>query len=237
MNSVTIKRVAAALSSILIVSGCAAPGGGVPVAAPVSGGRVGCGMQETGQNNNVAVGAASGAAVGAAIGALTGNHKTKNLATGVLAGALVGGAIGAYMDQQETALRQSLANSGIDMARSGDAIILTLREGILFSSGKSALSPQAKQGLDRLVDPLQKYDKTVITVCGHTDSVGSKDLNFKLSSDRAKSVSDYLVMRGVSPMRVRPIGMADDYPLADNGSNDGRAKNRRVEIVLRPTQG
>lgn len=213
------------------------PRWGVPIAAPVSGGHVGCGMQETGSNNNAAAGAASGAVLGAAIGALTGNHNNRNLATGALAGALVGGAIGAYMDGQENVLRQSLANSGIDMARPGDAIILTLREGILFSSGKSALSQQARQGLDRLVDPLQKYEKTTVTICGHTDSVGSKDLNVKLSTERAKSVFDYLVQRGVSALRVRPVSMADDHPLADNGTSEGRAKNRRVEIVLRPIQG
>jgi len=217
----------------VFLTGCSTPGQG-PVGAPIAGGPVGCGVQATTQVNNTLSGAVIGAGVGAVLGAAAGKGKAKNVAGGAAVGALVGGGIGAYMDQQEEALRRELAGSGINMARSADNIILTLPEGILFASGKSALSAQAKQGLDRLAGPLLRFEKTTVTVCGHTDNIGSRDLNVKLSSDRARSVSDYLAQKNVPAQRLSFLGLADDYPLGDNRTPSGRATNRRVEIVLRP---
>lgn len=218
---------------VMILSGCATPGQG-PVGAPIAGGPVGCGMQATTQTNNTLTGALIGVGTGVLVGAAAGKGKAKNVAAGAAVGALVGGGIGAYMDQQEAALRSELAGSGINMARSGDAIILTLPEGILFASGQSALSAKAKQGLDRLIGPLTRFEKTTITICGHTDSIGSKGNNIKLSGDRANAVSEYLSLRGIPGYRMSHLGFADERPLADNSTNTGRAQNRRVEIVLRP---
>ena len=228
------RGLALLVAYVMTLSGCATPGQG-PVGAPIAGGPVGCGMQATTQTNNTLTGALIGAGSGVLIGAAAGKGKAKNVAASAAVGALVGGGIGAYMDQQEAALRTELAGSGINMARSGDAIILTLPEGILFAFGQSALSAKAKQGLDRLIGPLTRFEKTTVTVCGHTDSVGSKSANIKLSDDRAHAVSDYLTLRGIAGYRMNHLGFADERPLAENNTATGRAMNRRVEIVLRPS--
>ena len=234
--STTIQGISIVTALAVIIGGCATPGQG-PVGAPVAGGPVGCGQGATVQSNKMMTGALIGAGVGTVVGAAAGHGHVKNVAGGAAVGALVGGAIGAYMDQQEAALRRDLAGSGIEMARSGDNIILTLPEGILFASGKSALTPQARQGLDRLVGPLTRFEKTTVTICGHTDNVGTRELNQRLSTDRARSVSDYLGQRGIPPQRLSYLGLADDYPLGDNRTAPGRATNRRVEILLRPISG
>lgn len=226
--------IATALAAM--IAGCATPGQG-SVGAPVAGGPVGCGMGATVQTNKTMTGALIGAGVGTVVGAAAGHGHVKNVAGGAAVGALVGGGIGYYMDQQEASLRRDLAGSGIEMARSGDNIILTLPEGILFASGKSALTPQARQGLDRLIGPLTRFEKTTVTICGHTDNVGTRDLNQRLSTDRARSVSDYLGQRGIPPQRLSYLGLADDYPIGDNRTPAGRAMNRRVEILLKPIPG
>ncbi|MBT9497050.1 MAG: OmpA family protein [Zoogloea sp.] len=237
MKKTNVRAVVALITSAaLVLSGCATPGQG-GVGAPVAGGQVGCGLQATTQTNNTLSGAAIGAGVGALVGAAAGRGHVKNVAAGAAVGGLVGAGVGAYMDQQQEVLKRDLSGSGINMARSGDVIILTLPEGILFASGKSALSAQARQGLDRLVNPLVKFDKTAVTVCGHTDNVGARDLNVKLSADRARAVSDYLAQKGVPASRLSAIGMADDQSIGDNKTQAGRATNRRVEVVLRPLQG
>lgn len=228
-----LQCVSPVTAAVMALSGCATPGQG-PVGTPIAGGTVACGMQATVQANNTLTGAMIGAGAGAVVGAAAGKGKAKNAAAGAAVGALVGGGIGAYMDQQEAALRSELAGSGIIMARSGEAILLTLPEGVLFSSGQSALSAKAKQSLDRLVGPLMRFEKTSISVCGHTDSVGNKTANLKLSSDRARGVSDYLIQRGVPGHRLSNRGFADDQPIADNSTSVGRAQNRRVEVLLKP---
>lgn len=222
-------------SLTLMVSGCATPGQG-SAGAPVAGGPVGCGLQATTETNKTLSGAAIGAGAGALLGAVAGHGKVKSVAGGAAIGGLLGAGVGAYMDQQQDVLKRELAGSGINVARSGDNIILTLPEGLLFASGKSALSSQSRQGLDRLVGPLLKFDKTAVTVCGHTDNVGSHDLNARLSTERARAVSDYLVQKGVPAQRLTAIGMADEQAVADNRTQPGRAANRRVEVVLRPLQ-
>lgn len=234
--SAALQGISIVTALAAIIGGCATPGQG-QVGAPVAGGQTGCGMSATVQSNKMLSGALIGAGVGTVIGAAAGHGHIKNVAGGAAVGALVGGGIGAYMDHQESTLRKDLAGSGIEMARSGDNIILTLPEGILFASGKSALTPQARQGLDRLVGPLLRFEKTTVTVCGYTDNVGTRELNQRLSTDRARSVSDYLGQRGIPPQRLSYLGLADDHPIGDNRTAPGRAMNRRVEILLRPISG
>jgi outer membrane protein OmpA-like peptidoglycan-associated protein len=113
-------------------------------------------------------------------------------------------------------------------------LVITLSGSVLFASGKTALLPIAKDSLSRVAKVLQQQpDEKKIVVEGHTDSVGSDDANMKLSQGRADSVREFLVSEGVKADRIRAVGKGETTPIADNKSAEGRANNRRVEIVIK----
>jgi flagellar motor protein MotB len=103
---------------------------------------------------------------------------------------------------------------------------------INFESGKSEILKESYFELDLLVAFLKKYSKYRAKVIGHTDDVGSKESNQKLSLDRANSVRDYLISKGISPKKLKPIGKGETQPISKNESSEGRKKNRRTEIIL-----
>jgi outer membrane protein OmpA-like peptidoglycan-associated protein len=114
-------------------------------------------------------------------------------------------------------------------------MVITLSGSVLFVSNKSDLLPAAQTKLNDVADALTKQDpETKIVVEGYTDSQGSAESNQDLSQRRAQSVRDYLVSRGVAADRVTSQGFGLTRPIADNGSAEGRANNRRVEIVVKP---
>lgn len=149
-------------------------------------------------------------------------------------GALSGAAIGQYQDRQERALRERTANTGIEVQRQGDNISLNLPDGITFDFGKSALKPQFYTALNGVASTLREYNQTMVEVVGHTDSVGSDAVNQRLSEERASAVAQYLTAQGVQRERMETMGAGKRYPIADNTTDAGRAKNRRVEIRLIP---
>jgi outer membrane protein OmpA-like peptidoglycan-associated protein len=111
--------------------------------------------------------------------------------------------------------------------------IITLDGAVLFVTAKAELLPLAKQKLDEVAKALMDLDaKQTITVEGHTDSRGADDMNQKLSEDRANAVRAYLVERGVKPDRIKSVGRGESTPLTSNDTPEGRANNRRVEIVI-----
>jgi outer membrane protein OmpA-like peptidoglycan-associated protein len=113
--------------------------------------------------------------------------------------------------------------------------VITLPGGVLFPSGGSTLSAPARQSLDRVAEALtEQASDSQIVVEGHTDARGSDQKNQELSQQRAQSVRDYLVQRGVDSERVAAVGRGEASPIADNDSAEGRATNRRVEIVVTP---
>ncbi len=183
----------------------------------------------------------TGVAVGAASGAVLGNviagsgKRTQGALIGAAVGALAGGLIGNYMDEQERALREQTAGSGIEVQRQGDNILLNLPEGVTFDVGRSNIKPQFYSALDAVSSTLNQYDQTRIEISGHTDSTGSAAFNQRLSEDRASSVRSYLASRGVASGRMYAVGYGPSRPIADNTTADGRARNRRVEIVVIPT--
>jgi outer membrane protein OmpA-like peptidoglycan-associated protein len=114
--------------------------------------------------------------------------------------------------------------------------VITLSGEVLFESGKAELKPVATAKLAQVADALTTSDpNSSIKVEGYTDSQGSQKFNEKLSQDRAEAVRQFLVSRGVASDRVRAEGMGPAKPVADNKSPEGRANNRRVEIVVQPT--
>jgi outer membrane protein OmpA-like peptidoglycan-associated protein len=113
-------------------------------------------------------------------------------------------------------------------------MVITLTGNVLFESGKWALLPGAQIKLNEVAEALKMQKDRDITIEGHTDNQGTVQSNLELGQHRADSVKDYLVSRGVEPTRIRAVGIGQARPIADNSSPEGRANNRRVEIIVSP---
>ena len=182
------------------------------------------------------IGAVGGALAGAGIGALTGGGKDarRGALIGAGVGALTGGGIGLYLDRQEAELRQQLQGTGVSVTRNGDKIILNLPSNITFATGEFQVTQQFQPVLNSVSTVLKKYDKTLVDVVGHTDSVGSDADNQVLSQNRATNVAQYLATSGVDARRFLVQGFGETQPVASNDNEQGRALNRRVEIQISP---
>lgn len=158
--------------------------------------------------------------------------------------------LGRTRDQLEKSQQQlkdaerRAAQAAADLAKLGSVkqetrgIVLTLSGGVLFTTGKAALLPAAQVKLNEVADVLAKQDtESKIVVEGHTDSQGGEAMNQELSQKRAESVRTYLVSRGIAADRITASGFGPSRPIADNTSPEGRANNRRVEIVVQNGQG
>lgn len=190
------------------------------------------------KTSNAAKGAGVGAIAGAVVGAATSskNDRKKGVLTGAVAGAAVGGGVGVYMDNQEKALRDRLVGSGVQVRRDGDNIQLIMPGNITFATNRSDIRSDFHPVLDSVAEVLAEFKKTRIKVSGHTDNTGGADLNQRLSEDRAASVKNYLIGRGVASGRVNSIGYSYRYPIASNSTASGREANRRVELELEPIE-
>ncbi len=113
-------------------------------------------------------------------------------------------------------------------------MVITLTGNVLFESGKWALLPGAQIKLNEVAEALKMNKDRDITIEGHTDNQGSRKSNVDLGQHRADSVRDYMITRGVDGSRVTAVGIGQDRPVADNSSPEGRANNRRVEIIVSP---
>ncbi len=177
-------------------------------------------------------------AIGGALGGLLlskGGADTRNkVLIGAGIGALIGGSVGIYMDSQEKELRKELDNSGIIVTRDGDKIIISLPSNISFPSGKSAVLAEFHPPLNAIAKVLAKYNKTILDVSGHTDSVGTDSSNQILSEQRALSVGNYISAKNIDGRRMHILGFGESQPIASNSSASGRAANRRVEIAILP---
>lgn len=198
----------------------------------------------TGQpvRNNTGTGAIAGALGGAALGYLTNTNRSeqgrKNALIGAGIGALAGAGVGNYMDRQQAELRRELAGSGVEVQRQGDNIVLQMPSDVTFGFDRSDIQPQFYGALDDVARSLNNYPQTLVDVVGHADSTGRADYNQNLSERRALSVADYLTGRGgVLRDRLYVEGRGSSQPIASNSTEEGRAKNRRVEIVVRPYTG
>ena len=190
------------------------------------------------QTAKATTGSAIGALAGALIGAASASKKDRKKAVlqGAGIGAIAGGGIGYYMDVQEAKLRQELKSSGVSVKRDGNNIILNMPGNITFASGSDALNASFYNTLDGVVKVLNEYKSTLVTVSGHTDSVGSAGANQQLSERRAASVAAFLAQKGVQKERLAAIGYGETHPIASNDSAEGRAQNRRVELALEPIE-
>lgn len=183
----------------------------------------------------------AGAAVGAVTGAVLGHqvNDEEGRYVGAVVGALAGAGVGRYMDKQHVALQERLA---AEQAReelyitrmAGDALRVGVASDYSFEVDSAELSFGAQSTFDRIANVLKDYDKTAIHVVGHTDSTGSDAYNQKLSERRASEVAKYLSSRGVSSSRILIWGRGESEPVAGNDTKAERARNRRVDIVVKP---
>ena len=114
--------------------------------------------------------------------------------------------------------------------------VITLPGNVLFQSGQAALLPAAQDKLNQVADALKHQEDHKMVVEGHTDSQGTESSNIDLSQRRAQTVRDYLVSRGVPNDKVTAQGLGQSRPIADNKTVEGRAQNRRVEIIVQPIE-
>lgn len=196
----------------------------------------GCGTWNN-MAKGTAIGVGGGAAVGAGVGALAGNT-----ALGSVIGAAVGGTAGALigkkMDKQKKELEATLPEeTTIETINNGEALRVTFDSGILFATNSSTLSDASRSALRKLAESLNQNPDTDIKIVGHTDNTGNVDYNQTLSEKRAKSVFNYLMVdQGVSSKRMEYEGKGIHQPVADNSTVEGRALNRRVEILILPNE-
>ncbi len=192
----------------------------------------GCVNPENTQSR-VVPGALTGAAAGAALGAATGGHRDRVL-VGATVGAIAGSVVGHSMDQQAAELRRQLG-SDVNIRTTAEEIILTMPQDILFAVDSAVVRPDLQSDLRIIARNLIDNPNSQIFVVGHTDNTGSAEYNQGLSERRAGSVAAVLRNAGVPSHRINAIGRGLTQPIADNSTAQGRAQNRRVEIIIRPT--
>lgn len=177
-----------------------------------------------------AVGAGAGAAVGAGVGAVIGHqsgHKGEGAAIGAAVGALMGGTIGNRLDKQARELAVLT-----ETRRTEDGIVTTLKNSLLFDTGKADLKPLAAENIQKITDIVKKYPENHIVVVGYTDDQGTEESNQKLSERRAQAVRLTMVTQGFPASAVEAVGQGESNPVASNKTAEGRAKNRRVELLI-----
>lgn len=195
----------------------------------------GCGTMNN-TTKGTLFGAGGGAAVGAGVGAIAGNSKGALIgaAIGAAVGAGTGAIIGNKMDKQRAELER-IEGASVDTVSDVNglkALKVTFAEGILFETGKSELSYNSKNALDKFAQSLSENPDTDLVIYGHTDNTGSRKINQNLSEQRSMSVRNYLANKGIRIDRLSTFGMAYDQPVADNSTAAGRAQNRRVEVYI-----
>ncbi len=139
----------------------------------------------------------------------------------------------------EQRLKEEIANKEVKLDLTNRGVVITLTSDILFDSGKADIKPEAYPILDKVAEILKyKIADRNVGVEGHTDNQPIKyshwKSNWELSTARAVNVVHYLIKKGVPPQRLTAIGYGEYRPIADNSTEEGRRKNRRVEIVILP---
>ena len=209
----------AALGGLLALGACTDPGGLNDPNNP---------------NRNRDQGVLLGAGLGALVGNLAGGDTEATMA-GAVVGGLAGGLVGNELDKQERELRASLGDDRVKITNTGDRLIVTLPQDILFATDSFAVRPDLQGDLRAVSRNLQSYPNSVVQVIGHTDNTGDAGYNLDLSQRRAGAVANVLIASGPSSARVETVGRGESTPVASNLSPEGRALNRRVEIVILPT--
>ena len=201
-----LSILATAVLSLILTSGCTSPG------------------------KKTAIGAGVGAAAGAAAGAIIG-HQSGKRGKGALIGAALGGALGGTYGNRLDKQAKELAQYA-ETKRTDDGIVTRLKGDILFDSGVATVKPAARSRIKEISKVLKKYPENVITVIGHSDSLGKASDNQRLSEQRARAVRLVMLSAGVPKGSVSSVGMGESQPISSNKTRAGRARNRRVELQI-----
>lgn len=190
-------------------------------------------MDET--QRGTAQGAAIGAVAGAVIGQVAGKNAAAGAAIGGIAGAVAGNVWSKRMQAQREAMEQATRGTDVEVTRTADnQLKVNIPSDISFDTNSAAIKPELRSVLATFAEGLSRDGGSLhVRIVGHTDSRGSDAVNNPLSKERADSVKDFLVDRGVPAARIETIGRGEREPIASNETAEGRAKNRRVEIFLR----
>ncbi len=185
-------------------------------------------------NQKAQQGALLGGLLGAGLGAAVSDDKGKGAAIGGVLGAAGGAVYGNMLDQQEAQLRRELENERVQITNTGDRLIVTMPQDILFDVDSATVRPGLRADLMTVADSLRDYPDSTVQVVGHTDNTGDAGYNQRLSERRANAVADVLMNGGVRFDRIQTYGRGENQPVANNLTEEGRAQNRRVEIVILP---
>ncbi|MBY0563367.1 MAG: OmpA family protein [Hyphomonadaceae bacterium] len=217
-----MRKFITAIAAAVLFAGCT-------TVDPVTGER---------ETNRAGTGAIVGAIAGAAAGTLAGGDDRRNAMIGAGIGALAGYAIGSYMDRTYLNLRERLAGTGVGVERvSQSQIRLIFPADLTFDFDRDSVKGQFVPTLRDTGSVLREYEQTTVDVYGHADSVGSDAYNQDLSERRAMNVASVLMQGGVIRQRLIAQGFGETRPVADNSSDSGRARNRRVEVYISAFQG
>jgi outer membrane protein OmpA-like peptidoglycan-associated protein len=217
-----LRPLTCALGAVLLLAGCeTAPDG-------------------TQRVSGAGTGAAAGAVLGGVLGAvIDDDRRGRGALIGAAAGGALGGGVGYLFDRQQRDFEEALAGeqaarvAEVERVRE-DLLKISLQNEILFDFARADLKPAFRPTLEKLADVLVKYDRSVATIVGHTDSIGSEAYNEQLSVQRAEAVVGELMALGVPGYRLAAEGRGEREPRADNATEAGRQLNRRVEIFVRP---
>ena len=195
----------------------------------------GCANMSEEQRQGTTRGAMIGAAAGAVLGAVTDGSS------GAVRGAAIGAGVGAVgghiwstrMEEQKRQMEASTRGTGVEVTQTADnQLKLNVPSDVSFDVGSAAIKPNFRPILDTFAQGLLKNPGARVRIIGHTDSTGSDAINDPLSVNRAASVRDYLVARGVPVSAIMIDGRGAREPVASNDTAEGRARNRRVEIFM-----
>lgn len=211
----------------------------------------GCANQQLGETEQ---GALAGTALGAGLGAIIGHetgHTGAGIAIGAATGLLGGGLLGKRaedtnraiadkdrrLDEQDKLLQENrrlideLRRKGADVRDTKRGVVVNLPD-VLFEFDRARLTSDARRTVADIAEVISGTEGRSIAVEGHTDSVGTIDYNQRLSEARARSTADELVHSGVAPRRIHTRGYGETDPIASNKTEEGRSRNRRVEVII-----
>lgn len=176
--------------------------------------------------------ATTGAVIGAVAGQVIGGD-TRGTAIGAALGGLGGYIWSRQMEDKKRQMERATAGTGTVVAQTADnQLRLSIPSDISFASGQDEIAPRLMPILDQFAQGLNQQTAMEVRIVGHTDSTGSDAINLPLSVQRAQSARDYLVSRGVAASRISIDGRGAREPIADNSTEAGRARNRRIDIFL-----
>ena len=180
------------------------------------------------------LGSVGGAVAGGLLGGVIGGKTGRIIGAGV--GGVAGGVVGYQLDKQIKELKEQTAGSGVDVTETdgGQAILVNLPDGVTFATGSYSISPAFQATLDKVAQSLRDYPNSLVDVYGHTDTVGTTASNQRLSEERARAVTNYLIGRGVASSRIRWQGFGETQLKVATNDGVNEPLNRRVEIKIVP---